>query len=87
MRIGKAEAGRGGWRSWFLLVRGDPLAVGAQQCTLPLGGRLPAGAARHDCAFARASSFSVIRAAGVPAAVCQYGCPAMRRDSSCRRRR
>ncbi|MCT9114191.1 hypothetical protein ACFWD7_55355 [Streptomyces mirabilis] len=31
--------------------------------------------------FARASSFSAIRAAGVPAAVCQYGCPAMRRDS------
>ncbi|MFF1605925.1 hypothetical protein ACFVYV_53060 [Streptomyces mirabilis] len=22
-------------------VRGDPLAVGAQQCALPLGGRLP----------------------------------------------
>ncbi|MFF2515786.1 hypothetical protein [Streptomyces sp. NPDC058086] len=40
--IGNAEAGWGGWRSWFLPVRGDPLAVGAQQCTLPLGGRLPA---------------------------------------------
>ncbi|MFJ1529740.1 hypothetical protein ACIOFV_15150 [Streptomyces mirabilis] len=44
-------------------VRGDPLAVGAQQCALPLGGRRPAGAARHDCAFARASSFSAIPAA------------------------